>query len=74
MDGHELLSELKANEAFASIPVIVLTSSTQLLDRTTAAAQKASGYLRKPLTAEALFNVVLELEMFDVTLTRRPVS
>lgn len=54
MDGLELLSALKAQEATKSVPVIMVTtegSSSRVME---AVNLGASGYVRKPFTADQI--------------------
>lgn len=54
MKGGEVLSEIRANEALAALPVVMLTSSDDDRDVHAAFTGHASGYLNKPLEVEAL--------------------
>lgn len=46
-DGFELLSALKTNPAYATIPVVVVTGSTMLEDARRAEALGAAGFITK---------------------------
>lgn len=50
MDGLQLLTELKSNAAWKSVPVVMITSEGGQLKVTEAARLGASGYLKKPFT------------------------
>jgi two-component system chemotaxis response regulator CheY len=61
MDGLQLLSRIRANDAWKSIPVILITtegSQTKVLE---AAHMGATGYVRKPFTPEQINNVLAGL-------------
>jgi CheY-like chemotaxis protein len=58
MNGVELLQFLKADPNWRSIPVIILTTSNQELDRRRCFALSAAGYIVKPLGYAAVVNVV----------------
>lgn len=47
-DGTEILERIRRDRAFASVPVIILTSSDSPKDRLTATELGATCYLRKP--------------------------
>ena len=49
LNGIEFLKELKQNDEFKRIPVIVLTTSTEEQDKVDSYDFGASGYIRKPL-------------------------
>ncbi|GAB4023380.1 response regulator [Spirosoma koreense] len=59
LNGFETLQQLRSQTAFASIPVVVLTTSTQDEDKEMAFQLGANGFLTKPPSFErtlALFN------------------
>jgi len=58
MDGFELLKRIKADEAYASIPVIMLTTESQDEDRLKAADLGATAYLVKPFKPTQLLVLV----------------
>jgi len=61
MDGLQLLSRIRANDEWKSIPVILITtegSQTKVLE---AAHMGATGYVRKPFTPEQINNVLAGL-------------
>jgi chemosensory pili system protein ChpA (sensor histidine kinase/response regulator) len=61
MDGYELLSTLKAQEAYANIPVVMVTSRAGEKHRRKALDLGASGYVMKPYQEEALLNTIRRL-------------
>ena len=54
MSGLEVLAWARAQPQFQSLPILLLTSSTQRTDIEYSRAQRASGYLVKPSNAENL--------------------
>ena len=54
MDGIQLLSCVKANEALKSIPVIMITTEGSQEKVLQALKLGAAGYVRKPFTAEQI--------------------
>jgi chemosensory pili system protein ChpA (sensor histidine kinase/response regulator) len=61
MDGYELLAALKAQEAYRSIPVIMVTSRTGEKHRKKAFELGVSEYLSKPYDDERLLSLVRKL-------------
>ena len=55
MDGFQLLSELKSNDAYCSIPVVMLTARAELQDKLKALRIGVDDYLVKPFEEEELF-------------------
>ena len=54
MDGLQFLSQMKANESWKAVPVVMITtegSQTKVMD---AVSLGAAGYVRKPFTAEQI--------------------
>ncbi len=52
MGGIEVLREIRADDCFRRLPVVVVTSSYLESDRKEAIAAGASGYLQKPLALD----------------------
>jgi CheY-like chemotaxis protein len=55
MDGYEATRRIKSTEAGRATPVIVVTAEAFEEERSRAYEAGADGYLRKPVSAEALF-------------------
>lgn len=72
MNGRELLRLLKADEAFSSIPVVMLTTSD--VDRDIAESYRlgASGYITKPVDIEQFILAIKQVENYWFTLARLP--
>jgi two-component system chemotaxis response regulator CheY len=54
MDGLELLGRIKADEEWRKVPVIMITTEGAAAKVQEAVALGASGYVRKPFTAEQI--------------------
>lgn len=54
MDGLEMLSHIKANQEWLDVPVIMITTEGGVAKVREAVALGASGYVRKPFTAEQI--------------------
>ena len=70
--GHEVLSEIKADEELRTIPVVILSSSRE--DRDIAGAYRAfaNSYVTKPLDYEDFAEAVRLIERFWLRLAARP--
>jgi CheY-like chemotaxis protein len=55
--GDEILQQLRSRQAFAGIPVVVLTSSVHPRDRETALALGVVQYFTKPADYEAFMKI-----------------
>ena len=56
-DGFEVLQCLRSSMKCGTIPVIVMTSSAALADRTTATALRADAYFQKPPSYDAFLKL-----------------
>jgi two-component system chemotaxis response regulator CheY len=54
MDGLQLLSQIKANDQWRKLPVIMITTEGAAAKVQEAVALGATGYVRKPFTAEQI--------------------
>lgn len=68
MDGYEATQQLKADPSTFDIPVIALTASVTVGDKSKVKACGFDGYLSKPVNTQALFN---ELSRY-LTHTKKP--
>lgn len=57
-NGFQVCRDLKGQESYADIPVILVTSKTAPSDRYWGEQQGANGYVAKPFTPEELINAV----------------
>ncbi|MBN2404834.1 MAG: response regulator [Coriobacteriia bacterium] len=61
LDGYEATRRIKADERFASIPLIALTAHSMKGDRGKALAAGCDDYITKPVDAEGLLARIREL-------------
>lgn len=54
MDGLQLLSELKANASWKSVPIVMITTEGSQQKVVEAVNLGAAGYVKKPFTAEQI--------------------
>jgi two-component system chemotaxis response regulator CheY len=54
MDGLQLLTQIRANEAWKKVPVIMITTEGSQVKVLEAAQLGANGYVRKPFTPEQI--------------------
>jgi CheY-like chemotaxis protein len=66
LDGLELLTRLKADARFASIPVVILTTSNNPGDVSAAYEHHANSYLVKPTDYGALSRLMQDLSAYWV--------
>ena len=64
MDGRQVLAEVKADPELASIPVIVLTTSSAPPDVAFAYEHHANSYVRKPLGLDRLIEAARAIRDF----------
>ncbi|WP_448337098.1 response regulator [Chloroflexus aurantiacus] len=58
MDGIELVREMRANERFSGIPVIIVTGSVEERDAVKAAGVGVNAFLTKPVDSDDLIHEV----------------
>ena len=71
-NGHEVLQEMKADPALRSIPVVILTTSTNVQDVSVAHENQANCYISKPADLESLINIVRSIENFWLCVVALP--
>jgi CheY-like chemotaxis protein len=71
-DGRESLAEIKADPALQNIPIIVLTTSKQEEDILRSYRLHANSYITKPVTFEALVQVVAALGKYWLEIVELP--
>lgn len=64
MDGHEVLDEIKADVDLCQIPVVILTMSTDDVDRYECEQLHVDGYMTKPVDLEQFLDLVKQLKRF----------
>ncbi|MGW5160716.1 response regulator [Nonomuraea wenchangensis] len=72
MSGLEVLSEIKADPALATIPVVVLTTSEAEEDILHSYRLHANAYVTKPVDFEQFIRVVRQIDDFFVTVVKLP--
>lgn len=60
-DGISLLKEMRENEKFKNMPVVMITAKSERADIMKAAALNVSGYLLKPFNPEGIIKKVAEV-------------
>ncbi len=71
-DGRELLTEIKADEGFKHIPVVILTSSQDEEDILQSYRLHANCYISKPIRFGEFVKVVKSIEEFWFTIVTLP--
>ncbi|MCA9247403.1 MAG: response regulator [Planctomycetales bacterium] len=72
VDGHTLLAEIKRDERLRSIPVVVLTTSSDPLDIFNAYNAGASFYVTKPPDLDDYMDTMQQIEQFCFRLAKLP--
>lgn len=70
MDGRTFLAHIKQDPAFASIPVVVLTSSEAEQDIVQSYKLAAASYVAKPVDLKGLHRIVHAIDEFWLTVVR----
>ncbi len=73
-DGWEALAEIKANESFRRIPVVVFTTSMDEEDITRSYEMGASSYVTKPSTFESLIHIIEVIRRYWTGIVELPPS
>ena len=73
-DGREVLSEIKQNEDFKSIPVIILTSSYEEQDILNSYNLQANCYIKKPLDLDQFIKIVKSISNFWFSIVKLPLN
>lgn len=71
-DGREVLSEVKNDPEFRSIPVVVLTTSEADEDILRSYSLHANAYVTKPVDFDRFIEVVRQIDDFFVTVVKLP--
>jgi len=73
-DGREVLSEIKQNEDFKSIPVIILTSSYEEQDILKSYNLQDNCYIKKPLDLDQFIKIVKSISNFWFSIVKLPLN
>ncbi|WP_261225769.1 response regulator [Ancylothrix sp. D3o] len=71
-DGRQALGEIKADPSLRRIPVVVLTTSNAQVDIKQAYDGGASSFITKPMTFDALVDVMLTLSKYWFNVVELP--
>lgn len=71
-NGRELLAEIKADEKLMTIPVVVLTTSSDEVDILKSYQLRVNCYLVKPVELEQFVDVVQSIERFWLAFVELP--
>ncbi len=69
ISGHDVLRRIKANPDTATIPTVILTSSTQRVDIDAAYIEGAAAYIAKPVGLEGSISIAEAIQSFWISLT-----
>lgn len=72
IDGHEVLREIRNDDALRRLPVVVLTSSESKDDVVESYELNSNAYITKPVTADDFIDLVDAFEEFWFTIVRLP--
>jgi CheY-like chemotaxis protein len=72
VDGHEVLRQVKAEEALRTIPIVVVTTSDAEADIQRTYGLGANCYVTKPIGLEQFAKVVRAIEHFWMTVVALP--
>lgn len=72
MDGHELLDVIKRDEELATIPVVVMTTSSEEADILRSYQLHANAYVTKPIGLEQFADIVRSIETFWFQIVKLP--
>lgn len=72
LNGHEVLQEIKADVNLRTIPVIMLTTSSNRRDVVKAYENYSNSYVTKPIAMEEFLGAILQIEEFWLQLCKLP--
>ncbi|NTU80403.1 MAG: response regulator [Chloroflexales bacterium] len=72
LDGLEVLRRLRAHPDLGTVPVVVLTTSTEDADVQTAYKLGANSYIIKPVNFEKFVEVVVQIDLYWLALNHAP--
>tara|TARA_B100000614_G_scaffold262909_1_gene300453 strand:+ start:41862 stop:42296 length:435 start_codon:yes stop_codon:yes gene_type:complete len=71
-DGREVLSDIKSNDKFKSIPIVVLTTSDNASDVNDSYQKYANCYIQKPMDFVAFRRAIQSTKSFWFTVVKLP--
>jgi CheY-like chemotaxis protein len=71
-DGRQVLEEIKSTPEFATIPVVVLTTSSSEEDVMRSYRLHANSYITKPVSLDGFLTVVKSINAFWLTVAKLP--
>ena len=74
LDGREVLQAIRGNEATHSLPVVVLTTSTEPFDVEATYALGVNSYIRKPVDFDQFVGVVKQIGLYWLVLNQPRVA
>lgn len=72
VNGLDVLKRIRADERTRTMPVVILTSSSEERDRLAAYANFANSYIRKPVDFDQFTEAVRELGLYWLVLNEPP--
>jgi two-component system, response regulator len=72
VDGAEVLRQLRANETFRTLPVVVMTSSNEERDISQSYQLGANSYVVKPIDFTQFASTVVEIGLYWIVTNRVP--
>ena len=74
INGHEVLTYIKNNEKYKSIPVIMLTTSSSERDILAAYKNNVNCYVTKPIEVADFMKAILKIEDFWINIVSVPAN
>ena len=72
VDGIEVLREIRATPALQTLPVVMLTSSSEMSDVVRSYALGVNSYIVKPVQSKRIFEEVARLGYYWLIMNRPP--
>ncbi len=74
IDGLDVLSRIRSQERTRLLPVVVLTSSSEEMDRVKSYQLGANSYVRKPVEFDEFANALRQLGLYRLLLNEPPLG
>lgn len=72
MDGLEVVSKVRADPRFKTLPIVMITSSAEEQDMVRSYNLGVNGYVVKPVTHDEFLNAIREVGLFWAVVNRPP--